>query len=146
MSAAAIVDARPPYVLDEQIGFILRQVGQRHAALFAAGIGDDLTPTQWAALAKLAELGPMSQNRLGRSTAMDAATIKGVIDRLCRRGLVDTGADPDDGRRLVVALTEAGRDVVARATPRAARITEETLQPLRADEREALRALLLRLL
>lgn len=28
--------ANAPYVLDEQVGFILRQVGQRHAAIFAA--------------------------------------------------------------------------------------------------------------
>ena len=31
--------ARPPYVLDEQIGFILRQVWQRHATIFAREIG-----------------------------------------------------------------------------------------------------------
>ena len=46
--------ARPPYVLEEQIGFILRQVWQRHATIFAREIGINLTPTQWAALSKLA--------------------------------------------------------------------------------------------
>ena len=34
------------YVLEEQIGFILRQVWQRHAAIFAREIGINLTPTQ----------------------------------------------------------------------------------------------------
>ena len=86
-----------PYVLEEQIGFILRQVWQRHAAIFAAGIGANLTPTQWAALSKLAETGPCSQNQLGRLTAMDVATIKGVIDRLTARGLTETSADPLPG-------------------------------------------------
>src|SRR5271155_1555391 len=94
--------APKPYHLDEQIGFILRQVSQRHAALFSAGIGDDLTATQWAVLAKLQERGPCSQNRLGRRTAMDAATIKGVVDRLGKRGLIETRPDPEDGRRLEV--------------------------------------------
>src|ERR1700745_1400993 len=89
--------SRAPYVLEEQIGFILRQVWQRHAAIFAAGIGANLTPPQWAALAKLAETGPCSQNQLGRLTAMDVATIKGVIDRLTARGLTETSADPQDG-------------------------------------------------
>ena len=60
-----------PYRLDDQVGFILRQAMQRHAAVFASGIGCDLTPTQWAALAKLHEAGPPSQNRLGRQTTMD---------------------------------------------------------------------------
>ena len=43
---------RPPYVLEEQIGFILRQVWQRHATIFAREIGINLTSAQWAALAK----------------------------------------------------------------------------------------------
>ena len=46
---------RPAYNLDEQVGFILRQVWQRHAAIFAREIGINLTPTQWAALSKLME-------------------------------------------------------------------------------------------
>ncbi len=83
----AVKPARPSYILDEQIGFILRQVWQRHATIFAREIGINLTPTQWAALAKLTETGPCSQNLLGRLTAMDVATIKGVIDRLTARGL-----------------------------------------------------------
>ena len=65
------------YVLDSQVGFVLRQVLQRHATIFVAQMGEDLTMTQWAALSKLYELGPCSQNLLGRYTAMDAATIKG---------------------------------------------------------------------
>lgn len=136
---------RSTYVLDRQVGFVLRQVAQRHAAIFAAGLGPDLTMTQWAALSKLAETGPLSQNRLGRRTAMDAATIKGVIDRLTRRGLTETAPDPDDGRRLTVALTPAGRAMVDQLAPEALRITDETLAPLTAAERETLGELLERL-
>jgi len=133
------------YHLDDQVGFILRQVGQRHTTIFAAGIGAEITPTQWAALAKLFEVGPLSQNLLGRQTAMDAATIKGVVDRLSRRGLIKTSPDREDGRRLLVALTEAGAELVERTEPLAASITEETLLPLTQDERAMLLALLRRL-
>ncbi len=84
-----------PYRLDDQIGFILRQANQRYAALFANGIGNGLTPTQWAALVRLGETGPCPQNQLGRLTAMDAATIKGVVERLDKRGLIQRSADPD---------------------------------------------------
>ena len=69
-------------MLDDQVGFVLRQAQQRHTTIFAAEMIEGLTPTQWAALAKLREVGACSQNHLGRLTAMDAATIKGVIDRL----------------------------------------------------------------
>src|ERR1700710_690427 len=90
----SVKPARPSYILDEQIGFILRQVWQRHAAIFAREIDINLTPTQWAALAKLTETGPCSQNLLGRHTAMDVATIKGVIDRLTARGLTEARPHP----------------------------------------------------
>jgi hypothetical protein len=72
-------DREEPYVLDEQVGFALRQAQQRHTTIFAAKMIEGLTPTQWAALAKVREVGDCSQNHLGRLTAMDAATIKGVI-------------------------------------------------------------------
>jgi len=136
---------RPSYVLDEQIGFILRQVSQRHAMIFARDIGAELTPTQWAALSKLAETGPCSQNQLGRLTAMDVATIKGVIDRLTARGLTETSADPEDGRRLRVSLTRAGQQLTERVASNALAITRETLAPLDPREREMLVTLLDRL-
>jgi MarR family transcriptional regulator, lower aerobic nicotinate degradation pathway regulator len=137
--------AKPTYVLDEQIGFILRQVSQRHAVIFARDIGIDLTPTQWAALAKLQETGPCSQNQLGRLTAMDVATIKGVIDRLTARGLTETSSDPEDGRRLVVSLTKAGQQLAEKAAPNALAISRETLAPLEPKERETLMELLIKL-
>lgn len=130
------------YVLDEQVGFILRQVWQRHSAIFSRDIGTNITPTQWAALSKLAETGPCSQNQLGRLTAMDVATIKGVIDRLTARGLTETSQDPEDGRRLLVSLTRAGQQLAEKVAPNALAITRETLAPLEAREREMLMALL----
>src|SRR5437868_12911751 len=134
--------SRPGYVLEEQIGFILRQVWQRHATIFAREIGISLTPTQWAALSKLIETGPCSQNQLGRLTAMDVATIKGVIDRLTARGLTDTSSDPTDGRRLLVSLTRAGQQLADKTAANALATTKETLSPLDARERETLLVLL----
>jgi len=135
-----------PYVLEEQIGFILRQVYQRHSTIFAEQMESGLTPTQWTALVKLFEVGPCSQNRLGRIAAMDVATIKGVIDRLTARGLTETSQDPEDGRRLSVSLTEVGRLAVENALPNAIGITELTLGPLAPKERETLLLLLSKLI
>jgi MarR family transcriptional regulator, lower aerobic nicotinate degradation pathway regulator len=135
----------PGYRLDDQVGFVLRQAQQRHTTLFSALMIEGLTPTQWAALARLAELGPSSQNRLGRLTAMDAATIKGVIDRLNARGFTRTRPDPSDARRLLVELTPPGADVYARGEPLARDITAQTLAPLDEAERATLVALLRRL-
>jgi MarR family transcriptional regulator, lower aerobic nicotinate degradation pathway regulator len=141
----SVKPSRPAYILDEQIGFILRQVWQRHAAIFARDIGINLTPTQWATLAKLNETGTCSQNQLGRLTAMDVATIKGVIDRLTVRGLTETSPDPEDGRRLLVSLTRAGQQMAEKTAFNALAISKETLAPLDARERETLFALLAKL-
>lgn len=133
------------YRLDAQIGFLMRRANQRHVAIFAMHLGKTITTTRWAALAKLYEEGPTSQNLLGRNTAMDAATIKGVVDRLTKLHLIETYADPGDGRRRMVALTEAGRRLVERSLADAIAITDETLAPLTADERIQLLGLLRKL-
>jgi len=130
------------YRLEQQVGYILRQASQRHAAIFAERIPEQLTTTQFSTLVRLQEIGPCSQNRLGRLTSMDGATIKGVTDRLIQRGFVEAAVDPEDGRRRVLALTAAGLDVVARAIPAAIEITEKTLEPLSSEEREQLLKLL----
>ena len=143
--AAERISALGGYRLEDQVGFHLRRAGQRHAAIFAERMVEGLTSTQWAALAKLAEFGALSQNLLGRETAMDAATIKGVVDRLLKRGFVATGPDPEDGRRMRVSITRAGVAAVERAVAAASEITAETLEPLDADEQRQLVALLKRI-
>ena len=115
------------------MGFVLRKAHQRHVAIFAAHIAG-LTPPQFAALAKLHDVGETSQNHLGTLIAMDAATVKGVIDRLGARGLVALSRHEMDKRRLLVSLTAKGREAVARLIPLAQRITEETLEPLSPRE------------
>lgn len=134
--------ASAPYSLDAQVGFLLRRANQRHTTIFAERMIEELTATQWAALAKLHERGALSQNLLGRHTAMDAATIKGVVDRLTARGFTTGKPDPTDARRLRIALTNEGRGVVKRAVSVALAITEETLRPLSATERKTLMRLL----
>ena len=133
------------YRLEEQVGFILRRASQRHVAIFARHIDKEITPTRWAALAKLYEGGPTSQNLLGRRTAMDGATIKGVVDRLMKLHLIETRADPGDGRRRVVALTEQGRQAVEKSLTHASAITRKTLAPLSGEEQERFLTMLRRL-
>ncbi|TWF52387.1 MarR family winged helix-turn-helix transcriptional regulator [Neorhizobium alkalisoli] len=123
------------YEVDRQIGFFIRQANQRHVAIFNGLIGDKLTTTQWAALSKLKQIGPTSQNHLGRETAMDVTTIKGVVDRMVKRGYINTAADPNDGRRLVLQLTDEGHAVIDNNLAAAIQATKDTLEPLTPGER-----------
>ncbi|QPC86138.1 MarR family transcriptional regulator [Mesorhizobium sp. NBSH29] len=129
------------YQLQDQIGFVLRKAHQRHVAIFAAAIAD-LTPPQFAALAKLYDVGETSQNQLGQLIAMDAATVKGVIDRLKARGLVVLSKNDGDKRRLMVNLSDEGRRAILSMVPRAREISENTLSPLSPKEAETLLKLL----
>ena len=134
--------ANSPYRLQEQVGFVLRLAGQRHAAIFQASAPRNLTPTQFTAVVKLLQLGECSQNELGRQTAMDVATIKGVIDRLGRKGLVEVSPDPNDKRRSLLRPTETAQELRNTLYETGQQISEDTLQPLSDSERETLLKLL----
>jgi DNA-binding MarR family transcriptional regulator len=136
---------RDGYVLDTQVGYLLRLATQRHTAIFQARMVRDLTPTQFSALIRLAEHGPSSQNQLGRYAAMDIATIKGVVDRLRQKGLVRTEASTEDRRRSVVSLTAEGAALMEDLRRAGADVTRETLKPLTEDEQRTFVALLSRL-
>lgn len=139
-------DAAESYELDAQIGFILRRAHQRHVAIFADCLSDfALTPQQFSALAKIRETGGVTQNRLGRLTAMDPATILGVVQRLNQRGLIERAPDPTDPRSTRLTLTDAGQDLINDAIPQAMEATERTLSSLSAGERRELLALLSKL-
>src|ERR1700692_1848583 len=99
------------YALERQIGFLLRVAMQRHTSIFMSRMIEGLPQTQFAALSKLADTGPCSQNHLGRLIYLDAAPIKGVVDRLVARAFVTSVNDPNGRRRRAVALTEQGRAV-----------------------------------
>lgn len=125
------------YVLEAQIGHLLRRAHQRATAIFLAELGDahGLTPTQFAALVKLSDLGEQSQNELGRLTAMDPATIQGVVRRLMARRLIARSGDPGDRRRTKLRLTPRGRDLVERTVKLGFIVSVRTLAPLSPRER-----------
>lgn len=129
------------YQLEDQIGFRLRVANQRHLEIFAANAAD-VTPMQFSTLIKLKEMGVMSQNHLGRLVAMDAATTKGVIDRLRKKGFVATVPSTTDLRRLDISLTPEGDAFVTRLIPVARQISAQTTRNLTQREARQLLALL----
>jgi len=136
-----------PYVVEDQVGHLLRRAHQRATAIFLAELGErfEITPTQYAALVKLHDLGEQSQNQLGRLTAMDPATIQGVIKRLEERSLIERSGDPGDKRRTTLRLSASGAKLVAAMIPSGLRISAVTLEPLDAEDRAVFLALLRRL-
>ena len=141
------IDADGDYDYTEQVGHLLRKVYQRHAAIFQQHVGDSqLTAVQFITLCALRDRGPSAQNDLVRYTAVDQATIRGVVGRLRDRDLVSLGQDPVDKRKVIVMLTEAGHHLIGSTTRNAKNITELTYGPLNPAERIALDFLLRKML
>ncbi|MEP6067731.1 MAG: MarR family winged helix-turn-helix transcriptional regulator [Paracoccaceae bacterium] len=136
----------PDYSLEDQIGFMLRVASQRHANIFQSNIVGRLTPTQFSTIIRLAEVGKVSQNHLGRLTAMDVATIKGVVDRLKTKGLIQSEPDLVDKRRSVISLSPQGEALVSDLKRAGRQISVETLAPLNAKEQKTLLGLLRKIL
>jgi MarR family transcriptional regulator, lower aerobic nicotinate degradation pathway regulator len=134
-------DSLTPYRLEDQIGFKLRLANQKHLEVFTRMM-PDVTPTQFAVLAKLLEEDTISQNQLGRLVGMDAATTKGVVDRLRAKGLVRRIKSTSDMRRLEILLTPQGRAFAEQAVQTAATISAATAQNLTRRELERLLELL----
>src|SRR5690606_5335637 len=131
------------YHVELHIGHLLRRAHQRASAIFQSHMGyEQITPTQFAALVKLRDEGELSQNHLGRLTAMDPATIQGVIRRLTDRGLIETRPGENDRRRMLLRLSEAGLALTEQRIPHGFDITDDTLAPLSEAEKEQIVALL----
>ena len=125
-------------MLEEQVGHLMRKANQRHTVIFASAMKNiDLTPMQFAVLAKISDEIEVSQNLLGRLAAMDPATVQGVVKRLAERKLVLTKPDPNDGRRHLLTLSKTGQQLLKKAVPVANQITESTLEPLSESEQRS---------
>ncbi len=141
-AASDALEPESPYALDDQPGFLLRVALKAHTTVFTANMIDSLTAPQFSTLAKLKEVGPCSQNYLGRLIHYDSATITGVINRLKNRGLIESIVDPLDRRRVAIELTETGRAIAGEAIAAVKEISRETFAPLSPREHAALTALL----
>jgi DNA-binding MarR family transcriptional regulator len=133
---------RDGYVLEDQPGYLLGIARKKHALIFAKYMVDDLTMPQFSTLVKLRDVGPVSQNYLGRLIYHDSATMKGVVDRLLVRKLIETAVDPSDKRRRAIMLTKKGHQVVERAVAAVRKVSQEHFSPLTDSERKTLVKLL----
>ncbi|HEN8711157.1 TPA: winged helix DNA-binding protein [Pseudomonas putida] len=132
-----------PYDVTEQVGHLLRKAYQRHTAIFQQQACDpQLTSIQFVTLCALRDHGPSSQAELIKATAVDQATIRGIVERLKTRGLIELSPDPDDRRKVIVGLTDSGAALLDAMIPCARQISELSMGCLNAAERVAILFLL----
>jgi MarR family 2-MHQ and catechol resistance regulon transcriptional repressor len=108
------------------------------ARLARRGTHTPLTETQFGVLETLYHLGPMCQNELAGKLLKSGGNITLVIDNLEKHNLVKRQRHPDDRRMLVVSLTEAGSELIARLFPQHLQAIVDELSVLTPQEQDTL--------
>lgn len=97
-----------------------------------------ISGAQLFVLQQLADAGPCSIGELAEHTLTHQSSVSVVVSRLIERGLVSRRASEKDGRRVLVALTPAGRTLLRRAPPMAQSHLIAGLRGMSAAQRESL--------
>ena len=90
--------------LRETMGLLLRRMRQTSPG--------DLTLPENAALARLNRGGPATSSALAKLEQISPQSMGATLAGLEARGLVARHADPEDGRRVQLSLTEAGHRIL----------------------------------
>ena len=122
-------------------GHLIRRAHQLAVALFMEEAGD-VTPVQFAILNALIDAPGEDQVTLAGKVAFDAATFGSVIARLEARGWVRRQPDAADRRRKLLWVTREGEKAAMALKQPVTRVQRRVLAPLDPAERQALLALL----
>jgi DNA-binding MarR family transcriptional regulator len=127
------------YVFSDQVGHLLRRAYQRHVAIFQQTIPDaQLTAAQFVVLCAVRHFVSCSLSEIVKTTAIDQATMRGIIARLKARKVIRVSHDAHDRRKVLVSLTPAGEKIVDATVPAAFEVSEATFGNLNAAERVAI--------
>lgn len=142
---AIVQFARSGYDLDVHPAHLVRRVHQRATQHFQQVMeGENLSPTQFAALGTILKHGAISQNHLGRMTSMDPSTISVVIRKLISDGLVRRVKSKTDQRLTILSLTAEGQSYTLDRLKRSIDVGSRLLAPLSRAEQAVLLSLLSR--
>ena len=87
------------------IGLLLRRLRQVH-------VEGELTLPESAALVRLDRGGPTTSSALARLEQISPQSMGATLAALQARGLVERARDPSDGRRKLLSISRAGREVL----------------------------------
>ena len=139
------LDCSPMGVIG-RISQLQREVYLAQRATFAR---HGLDVPSFDVLAALRRAGPpyeLTPTELMRTALVTSGAITQRLDRLEERGLITRRRSRDDGRAVVVSLTDAGRQALDAALPDHLDTERKLLEGLSGDEREQLAGLLRRFL
>ncbi|MEH2563584.1 MarR family winged helix-turn-helix transcriptional regulator [Bradyrhizobium sp. AZCC 2289] len=100
---------RPPS-LDKASSELLLAIGQLVRKLRSQSNPNEMNLSQMSALARLEQFGPMTTADLSRAEAMKPQSMGTILASLEQDGFVHRQPHPTDGRQILFALTDKGKE------------------------------------
>lgn len=119
-----------------KLAVVANRVSQSIGHLFETRYG--LQIPEWRILMALYAYGRQAFHEVVDRTSMDKARVSRAQRRLVDLGMIATAPDPDDGRRLLMAITDTGARLCAQILPEAAAREAWYLAALTDDEHRQL--------
>jgi DNA-binding MarR family transcriptional regulator len=121
--------------ISEVAGRLRVSVGQVVRKLKQAADLEELSLAESSALSRLERGGPATSSDLARLERISPQSMGVTVAALLERGLIERSRDPQDGRRIVLTITEEGRRTVHdRRGVRTEMIAEALRDGFSADE------------
>ena len=137
---AASPDSAPAF---RSVGFTISSSGYAIARRFRELLVPfGLEPREFALLRAVGAAEGQSQQAIGERLQIPPSRMVAFVDALAERGVLERRQNPTDRRARALYLTDAGRDLLARAFAAAAAFERELCADLSEKEREQLLALL----
>lgn len=129
--------------MTELVGYRLRLAQAAVFDHFLRRVGEHgVTPGRFGVLILIEANPGLSQSALAAALGIERSTMVTVIDRLESRGWVERNSSKTDRRSYALALTTAGADLLARATPLVRRHERQINAELSEEEKATLIELL----
>jgi DNA-binding MarR family transcriptional regulator len=127
----------------DQIAAALRvSVGLLVRRLRQIPVEGELTLSETSALARLDRGGPTTPGALARQEQISPQSMGATLGALEARGLIERASDPADGRRAVMSITDAGRQLLrSRRTAKVEQLSRALAAEFTPDELERLAAI-----
>lgn len=148
MSKAQLASIDPaeefPFAVDDYLLHLVVAIYQfRDSRLDHALRPLDLNVSRYRVLGVLERFGTSSMTELASFTAMQRTTLTRVADQLVAAGLIDRTTEPRDRRHVILSLTDAGREIHARALAVVLSLNQRLLDAVpEAERRSAARVLM----
>ncbi len=130
---------RPAHHSGALLDYLARRM-RLHAEAVLAPLG--LRPRHLVALTVLRDRGGSTQQALSSTLEMDGTIIVGLLNDLEAKNLIERRRSPEDRRRHMVELTDAGAEQLAKVEVALIAVEDEVLGALGENQREVLYSLL----